>query len=197
MKKRLLSLSLAAILVFLGLHLSAQVGINTDGSQPDNSAMLDVKSTDKGFLPPRMTTSQMNSIVTPSDGLIVYNVTANSLYWFNGSSGLWKRFNEFSYSETDPVFTAHPASGITADNITYWNTAYSSRITATSGTAPLTLGIAGNVLSGTIATANTSTSGYLTSTDWNAFNNKVSSQWTANAAKLYYCLLYTSPSPRD
>ena len=175
-----------SLLLLFSSALFAQVGINADGSQPDNSAMLDVKSTDKGFLPPRMTTSQMNSIVTPPDGLIVYNLTANSLYWFNGSSGIWKRFNEFSYTETDPVFTAHPANGITAGNKTNWNTAYSNRITSASGTAPLTLVIAGNVLSGTIAAANTSTSGYLTSSDWNAFNNKVSSQWMANAAKLYY-----------
>ncbi len=45
------------LLLFLTLtafNLNAQVGINTDGSTPDASSMLDVKSTDKGMLVPRL-----------------------------------------------------------------------------------------------------------------------------------------------
>jgi len=41
----------------------AQVGINTDSSQPDPSAMLEIKSTTKGLLPPRMTMAQRDAIV--------------------------------------------------------------------------------------------------------------------------------------
>ena len=66
--------------------LFSQAAINTDGSAPDNSAMLDVKSTTKGFLPPRMNASQMNAIISPQEGLVVYNTTIKSLCWFNGSS---------------------------------------------------------------------------------------------------------------
>lgn len=52
---------------------SAQsIGINADGSAPDSSAMLDVKSTVKGFLPPRMTFDQRNAIVAPALGLMIY-----------------------------------------------------------------------------------------------------------------------------
>ena len=51
---------------------SQSVGINADGSAPDNSAMLDVKSTGKGLLAPRMTYDQRNAIVTPALGLIIY-----------------------------------------------------------------------------------------------------------------------------
>ena len=40
------------VIVLLSLGLSAQVGVNSDGSNPDSSAMLDVKSTDKGMLAP-------------------------------------------------------------------------------------------------------------------------------------------------
>ena len=50
----------------------SQMGINTDGSSPDGSAMLDVKSKSKGLLPPRMTRAEVNAIVNPADGLIVY-----------------------------------------------------------------------------------------------------------------------------
>ena len=197
--------------MIISASVFAQVAINADGSGPDPSAMLDVKSTDRGFLPPRMTTEQMNSIVTPLEGLLVYNTSVNSLYWFNGTT--WKRFNEFSYTETDPVFAIHPASGITSWNITSWNTAYgwgnhatagyltsytetdpifgahpafgitnanisawniaySNRITGASGTAPLSLSIAGNLLTGSMTAANSTTNGYLTSIDWNTFNSK-------------------------
>jgi hypothetical protein len=70
--------------VLLTLLLSAssiaQVAINTDGSLPDNSAMLDVKSTNKGLLPPRMTSTQRIAILSPAIGLVVYDTDLNSLF---------------------------------------------------------------------------------------------------------------------
>jgi hypothetical protein len=54
-----------------------QVGINTDGSSPNPSAMLDVKSTDKGFLLPRMTTTQRDNISNPEPGLLIFNTSLN------------------------------------------------------------------------------------------------------------------------
>jgi len=59
------------------------------------------------------------------------------------------------------------------DNSANWNTAYTYRLLSASGTAPLTLTLSSNALTGSIALANTSTSGYLSSTDWNTFNNKL------------------------
>ncbi len=53
-------------------YLFAQVGINTDNTPPENTAMLDVKSTAGGLLPPRMTHIQMNAIANPANGLIIY-----------------------------------------------------------------------------------------------------------------------------
>ena len=50
----------------------AQMAIDTVGSQPDNSAMLDVKSTTKGLLIPRMTQTQRNAINAPATGLLIY-----------------------------------------------------------------------------------------------------------------------------
>jgi uncharacterized protein (TIGR02145 family) len=49
---------------------SAQVGIGT--ATPDASAALEIESTTKGFLPPRMTLVQINAIATPAEGLMVY-----------------------------------------------------------------------------------------------------------------------------
>jgi len=64
------------------IQLSAQVGINTDNSAPDNSAVLDVKSINTGLMPPRIALTAINSpdpITTsiPAIGLLVYN-TANA-----------------------------------------------------------------------------------------------------------------------
>jgi hypothetical protein len=52
--------------------LFAQVAINTDGSNPDLSTMLDVKSTTGGLLIPRMTELDRNDITNPATGLLVY-----------------------------------------------------------------------------------------------------------------------------
>jgi hypothetical protein len=52
--------------------LFSQVAINMDGTTPNNSAMLDIKSNNKGLLPPRMTRAEINAIVGPANGLIVY-----------------------------------------------------------------------------------------------------------------------------
>ena len=50
------------------------------------SAQLAIDSTTKGFLPPRMTTTQKNAISTPAAGLVVYDNTLNQLSYFNGTS---------------------------------------------------------------------------------------------------------------
>jgi uncharacterized protein (TIGR02145 family) len=62
----------SALLLAIVLPLSAQVSISTDGSEAHSSAMLDVKSTSRGFLPPRMTKAQRDLIADPADGLIIY-----------------------------------------------------------------------------------------------------------------------------
>ena len=67
---------------------NAQVSINSDGSAPDASAMLEVKSTEKGFLLPRMSTAQMNAITSPTAGLMVFNTTVNSAVFYDGTT--WK-----------------------------------------------------------------------------------------------------------
>ena len=54
--------------------------INADYSNTNApSAMLEVQSTTKGFLPPRMTTTQKNAISSPAAGLMVYDTTLNKL----------------------------------------------------------------------------------------------------------------------
>jgi hypothetical protein len=73
-----------AIFLLFGSTLFAQVGINIENSAPDSSAMLDVKSTSKGFLPPRLTISQRDSISSPVAGLTIYNSSKNCTETYNG-----------------------------------------------------------------------------------------------------------------
>ena len=52
--------------------MAQSVGINADGSAANPSAMLDVSSTTKGFLPPRMSEAQRATITSPAQGLMIY-----------------------------------------------------------------------------------------------------------------------------
>ena len=90
MKK--LTLSLLTLAISLALH--AQVAINTDGSAANNSAMLDVKSTNHGILIPRMTVSQRATIPTPlPTGLLIFQTDSNTgFYFYNGT--VWIRLTD-------------------------------------------------------------------------------------------------------
>lgn len=76
---------LAGVLTFVE-PTHGQVAVNEDDSSPDNSAMLEVKSTSYGFLPPRMSTAERDAIPSPAEGLIIYNTDAKGLNLYNGSS---------------------------------------------------------------------------------------------------------------
>jgi len=75
-----------SILALSAKGISQNVGINQDGSMPDTSAMLDIKSTTKGFLMPRLTTTEQNAIPLPASGLLLYNSTLSSFYANLGTS---------------------------------------------------------------------------------------------------------------
>ncbi len=81
MKKRIFTTAF----VLLSLCLFAQVSVNTDGTAPAVSAMLDVKSTGKGMLIPRMTQTQMEGIENITTGLSVYNTDVGAVCYFNGT----------------------------------------------------------------------------------------------------------------
>ena len=93
------ALLITGLMILLATAANAQsVGINSDGSTPDASAMLDVKSTTKGLLPPRIALTAINSaspVTSPAAGLLVYNTaTAGTApnnvvpgyYYWNGTA---------------------------------------------------------------------------------------------------------------
>jgi hypothetical protein len=65
-----------AALLFSGI-VTAQVGIGTNA--PDTSALLDLSSTTKGFLLPRMTSAEQAALSNPAKGLILFNTTTNQI----------------------------------------------------------------------------------------------------------------------
>jgi hypothetical protein len=71
------------ILIQFNLMVAQSVGIGTVA--PDSSALLDIKSTTKGFLMPRMTTAQRDAIVAPKQGLQIYNTDDRCLDTYDGS----------------------------------------------------------------------------------------------------------------
>lgn len=81
---------LIIIMTCVGLLLFSQVGIGT--ANPAPGSILDITSTDKGFLPPRLTTVQRDGIVTKPTGLTIYNSTENCLEYWNGTT--WNCSNE-------------------------------------------------------------------------------------------------------
>ena len=114
---------IAILLFVVSISAQAQVGINSTGANPDNSAMLDVSSTDKGVLVPRMTAAQRTGILSPAKGLLIYqNDGTEGFYYFDGL--IWTRLASGTFTETDPVFGLSAAHGITSSDMTDWNTAY-------------------------------------------------------------------------
>ena len=87
--------SIAVFIGFWAINVSfAQVynsvgiatSIDAAGTAPDASAMLDVKGSAKGVLVPRMTTPQRLNIISPAQGLLVFDLTTNGFWYFNAAS---------------------------------------------------------------------------------------------------------------
>lgn len=79
----------ACLLVLVSASVAlgqGNVGIGT--TTPDNSALLDLTSTSQGLLAPRLTTTQMNNIASPATGLLIYNTTAGTYYYYSGTTWL-------------------------------------------------------------------------------------------------------------
>jgi cysteine-rich repeat protein len=65
------------------------VAVNRDNTRPHPSSMLDVKSNDKGILIPRLSSSQRTAITNPAKGLLVFDTTTGSFWFYNGT--IWKQ----------------------------------------------------------------------------------------------------------
>ena len=98
--KSIFKIIITSYFIFITSYLTnAQIAINSDGTSPDASAMLDITSTDKGILIPRMTTTEREAINSPATGLLAYD-TENSSFWYYNGTG-WSEVGSAAFTTDD------------------------------------------------------------------------------------------------
>ncbi|MEM7372478.1 MAG: tail fiber domain-containing protein [Bacteroidota bacterium] len=159
--------------IFVGItSLKAQtsgVSISASGNDPDASAMLDIQSSEKGVLIPRMDSSSRMAISNPAEGLMVYDSTALSFYFFNGTD--WEKLNGASTAGSiDTIWQANGTAFFTKGSAAFPNSATGDHAMVAGGTRNLASGNEtfaigqGNVVSGSrsfVGGLNDTASGYI------------------------------------
>lgn len=134
------------------------VGINETGSSPHSSSILDLASTKAGILIPRMSLTQRNTNISSPATGLLIYQTDNTPGFYYYNGTIWVRISD-------------AGNGVQSISV-------NAPLTSTGGQNP-TLDI---------TQASTSTNGFLSSTDWNTFNNKLTSTltngriWVGNAS---------------
>lgn len=149
------------ILIFAlcGKIHAQNIGINNTGNTPNASAMLDVSSTDKGLLIPRMTTAQRDAIASPALSLMLYNTDDNCFQAYNTILAQWENIHCFSCpapatpgqisgdsvicpNETGITYSIVAVTGATSYT---WTGPAGSTITSGQGTTALTINFGATV----------------------------------------------------
>jgi hypothetical protein len=127
MKRNIYTLVLlCSVFGFSATFAQKNVGIGT--TTPDNSAVLDINSSEKGLLIPRMSLQQRNAINNPADGLMVYQTgEQGGFYFFEGKTNEWK-----------PITEAKAVAGIDGDWTLQGNAASAGDFIGTTNDQPLT-----------------------------------------------------------
>src|SRR5436305_12501832 len=102
-----------AIIMQFAQSSFAQVGIGT--TTPSSSAMLDVRSTTKGMLIPRMTDAQRVAIASPATGLMIFDTDNGNFWVYNGAALGWAQLNYWTntgFNSTDVYNTNSGNVGI-------------------------------------------------------------------------------------
>ena len=159
MKKYALFMLLLVQLTLSTKTIAQNIAINATGSLPDTSAMLDISSTNKGFLAPRMTTTQQNTIPLPANGLLIFNTTDNIFKVNTGSSVIpvWAPLSTGSSAAINSL------NGLTGTTQTF--------ATGTTGT-DFGISSSGTTHTFNLPTASATNRGALSSVDWSTFNGK-------------------------
>lgn len=104
--------------LFSVLLFAQGIAVNNSGAVAHSSAMLDVSSTTKGILTPRMSESQRTAISQPANGLLVYQTDATKGFYYNSGTAeapVWTRLDSASapvaFSVTTNSFQNFPQAG--------------------------------------------------------------------------------------
>lgn len=87
-KNTLTTFFLFCFLYLFNNNVFCQISINTTGTPPDNSAMLDIQSTSKGTLISRMNSIQRKAIINPAVGLLVFDTDVSTIFLYDGQNWL-------------------------------------------------------------------------------------------------------------
>ncbi len=94
------------LLLLTGLCAIAQVKVGDNPTTINASAALEIESSNKGLLPPRMTEAQINAVASPAEGLIIYctDCSPKGLYIYDGSD--WTKISSSDPNQTTSGGTA-------------------------------------------------------------------------------------------
>jgi hypothetical protein len=112
MKRYLL---IAVVLLCYQIAFTQNIAINNDGSTPNPSAILDIKSTSKGLLMPRMSTSQRNAVTGAAAGLLVFDLDKSTIYLYDGQK--WQAMLFTSSDAANPPIARSAADGAAGDKL--------------------------------------------------------------------------------
>ncbi|MEO6228991.1 MAG: tail fiber domain-containing protein [Ferruginibacter sp.] len=168
MKKHFIFVMLIGLLTLITKTYAQNIGINETGNLPDTSAMLDISSSTKGLLLPRMTTTQRNAIPLPANGLVIYNTTLNAFNLNTGTplSPNWEVISSGTGATTHTLSSSantltSTVNGIAATAPTVNTVANSSSVNNLTTTVN---GINGSAVTMVNAVANTSSANNLSTT---------------------------------
>jgi hypothetical protein len=138
-----IAISTIILLLAISTAFAQGVAINQNGSEPHPSAMLDVQSTEKGMLVPRVNQAQRDAITSPANGLLIYQTDNDPGFYYNagtpetpqwhnlaGSDGIWQESGGSVYringnigiGEMEPAGKLHVSSPGEWDGITFTGT---------------------------------------------------------------------------
>jgi hypothetical protein len=117
--KSILNLTAALFILLLlsSNKIEAQsMGISSTAITPDASSIVEMRTTDKGILIPRMTTTQRDDISVPATGLMIYNTSTNQYNFYNGGAWVfWGSAAYLSVDSGDPISTSSTEDVVITD----------------------------------------------------------------------------------
>lgn len=112
---------LLLVICISGISCYSQVGIGT--TSPDDSSILDIESTNKGVLVPRLTTAQRNAIVNPATSLLIFNTSTQQFEFNTGTSvtPIWNIINSnpTASADSDNLITTGSDGGAYLESTVY------------------------------------------------------------------------------
>lgn len=166
-----LTLLISTAVLILSIHSNAQqLRLGDNPYNMEKSAVLDLASNNQGLLLPRINDTTLINALAPPDGMLIYFVPAKQIYVRSNST--WKTFSIAGSGVT----TINGNSGAITIDTTYISNFYIKVRGLFGASAPLS--ISNGQFS--ITQAGAGSNGYLSSADWNTFNNKIPSARSIN-----------------